>query len=95
MSDEARKDVVYHDKYSFVHTLHLDPLRREAITFGARLAHHGDQLGEHGMAGKMGNLYEASGATPVTAASCAICALIRRSWSTASTGPNAATGSRR
>ena len=34
MSDEPRKDVVCHDKYSsFVHTPHLDPLRREAITF--------------------------------------------------------------
>ena len=61
MSDEPRKDVVCHDKYSsFVHTPHLDPLRREAITFDARLADHGDQFGEHGMAGKMGNLYEAS-----------------------------------
>ena len=36
---------------SFVHTLHLDPLRREGIIFGARLADHGVQLGEHDMAG--------------------------------------------
>ena len=34
---------------SFVHTLYLNPLRREAITFGARFADHGVQLGaRHG-----------------------------------------------
>ena len=29
------------------------------------LSDHGDQLGEHGMAGKMGNLYEASVRVPL------------------------------
>ena len=132
MSDEARKDVVFHDKYPFVRTPNIDSLRGEAVSFhhcfanypvcvpsrssmitgryphqigvlrnshrlpaderdlGHHLsAHsfdcvsfgkthttlddtlvvlvsdHGDQLGEHGMAGKMGNLYEASVRVPL------------------------------
>ena len=33
MSDEARKDVLYHDKYPFVRTPNIDALRSEAVTF--------------------------------------------------------------
>ncbi len=33
MSDEARKDVVFHEKYSFVRTPHIDALRAEAVSF--------------------------------------------------------------
>ena len=33
MSDQARKDVLYHDKYPFVRTPHIDSLRTEAVTF--------------------------------------------------------------
>ena len=33
MSDEARKDVLYHDKYAFVRTPNIDALRAEAVTF--------------------------------------------------------------
>ena len=40
MSDEARKDVVYHEKYPFARTPHLDALRREAITFSNCFANY-------------------------------------------------------
>ena len=33
MSDEARKDVVFHDKYPFVRTPNIDSLRGEAVSF--------------------------------------------------------------
>ena len=33
MSDEARKDVVFHDKYPFVRTPNIDALRAEAVSF--------------------------------------------------------------
>ena len=33
MSDEARKDVVFHEKYPFVRTPHIDALRAEAVSF--------------------------------------------------------------
>ena len=33
MSDEARKDVLFHDKYPFVRTPHIDALRAEAVSF--------------------------------------------------------------
>ena len=33
MSDEARKDVLFHEKYPFVRTPNIDSLRAEAVTF--------------------------------------------------------------
>ena len=33
MSDQARKDVVFHEKYPFVRTPHIDALRGEAVSF--------------------------------------------------------------
>ena len=33
MSDEARKDVLFHEKYPFVRTPNIDALRAEAVTF--------------------------------------------------------------
>ena len=33
MSDEARKDVVFHEKYPFVRTPNIDALRGEAVSF--------------------------------------------------------------
>ena len=40
MSDEARKDVLYHDKYAFVRTPNIDALRAEAVTFGNCFANY-------------------------------------------------------
>ena len=40
MSDEARKDVLFHDTYPFVRTPHIDALRTEAVTFHSCFANY-------------------------------------------------------
>ena len=40
MSDQARKDVLFHDKYPFVRTPNVDALRAEAVSFGNCFANY-------------------------------------------------------